>query len=141
VRDDLAVRRLALRCDAREHRRLEPAPVLVSSLQINVGRERRPGVSSRTAAWVEPESNQPSSVSVSFVKRLSPSADRQSPTAECRRVQLVPRVGPFSKKTSPRRRSFPACRPAYDRPHSKRRVSAGPSGAGARCTSRCARGS
>ena len=58
------VGRRAARADGFEQRRMEPAAMLVGAFEIEIGRPGQRRASSSTKAWVEPDSNQTSTMSV-----------------------------------------------------------------------------
>ena len=123
---------------------LEPAAVLVQALQIHGRQARSPGPASWTAKWVEPESNQPSRVSLSLVKPVCAAAvgAGEALGQELRSLLCKPGVGALLARTGRRRRRWSRrCRWACRSPCSRPRGWAGPTCAGGRCTSRRAPGS
>ena len=60
-------RRAAAGADSFEQRRLEPAAMLVGAFQVQIRRPRQASRFSSTKAWVEPDSNQTSRMSIDLL--------------------------------------------------------------------------
>ena len=135
---------LAQRADRGQERRLEPAAVLIERPRDRRSAGQKPGDRARMEAkCVEPESNQPSSVSVSLSKCFPPQCGQVKPSGSSSSASFSNQTFEPNSREELRDtlRSSRRCRWACRSPCSRTPGSAGPSGAGGRCTSRRARGS
>ena len=80
VRDDLAERRPAARAEPDEERALEPAAMLIASLEVDIGRPGQLLRNGSTASWLDPESNQTSRMSRSRSNSVPPHVEQVSPS-------------------------------------------------------------
>ena len=105
-------RALAQGADGGQQAGLEPAAVLVGAFQIYMSAGQKPWSSCMEATWEEPESNQPSSVSVSFSKFYAAAVGAGEAFGQnLRFVQLKPGVAALGARTARRwRRCFRRCR-------------------------------